>query len=226
MDILQRSYGGKMLRPTPEVEIHDDVSFGAIVTSWGPRQAATRTIEILRDFVLSARQDVEATSPFQKLSCLSPLANNLRVAIMLVNDTLYREDNKAEYISGVEVLVFACVQGELAFAQIGSPHLLLAREGLPLIPLSVQMDLSAEMSGPKRLLSPLPQNMIGLHTTSNMNISSFKVQPKDKLIFLSHSLIAQSLSKISYNNSDFDGISDSLAKQYPDLPFWLGMVDL
>lgn len=226
MDILQRSYGGKMFRPTPEVLIHNDLSFGAIVTPWGPRQAATRAIEILQDFVLSARQDVEATSPFQKLSCLSPLANTLRVAVMLVNDTLYREDNKSEYLSGIEVLVFAQSHGELAFAQVGSPHLILARGGLPLIPLSIQMDLATEMSRKSNLLSPLPQNLIGLHTTSNINISSFKVQPKDKLMFLSHSLVSVPNVNVMNLPADFDRISDSLAKTYRDLPFWLGLVDI
>jgi hypothetical protein len=227
MDILQRSYGGKMFRPTPEVLIHDDLTFGAIVTPWGPKQAAGRAIEILQDFILSARQDHEATSPFQKLSCLSPLANNLRVAIMLVNDTLYREDNKSEYLSGIEVLVFAQSNGELAYAQVGSPHLILARRGLPLIPLSVQMDLSTEMSKRSNLLSPLPQNLIGLHTTSNMNIASFKVQPKDKLIFLSHSLVSlPHMTNTPNAPVDFDRISESLAKTYADLPFWLGLVDI
>lgn len=223
---IERSYSGKLFRPTPEVFIEEDGSFGVIATPWGSRQGAKKVIELLKDYILSSRHDMEATSPFQKLSCLSPLANNLRVAIMLANDSLYREDNKAEYTTGVEVLVFANSKQELAFAQVGSPHFLLARKGLPWIPLSVQIDLSTEMSQPPDLLPPLPQNLLGLHTTSNMNISSFKTQAGDRLILLSHSVISHPLYTLPFEDSNIESVSATLSKQYPDLPFWLGMFDI
>jgi hypothetical protein len=183
-------------------------------------------IELLKDYIQSARQDMEATSPFQKLSSISPLANNLRVGIMLANDSLYREDNKAEYTTGVEVLVFGHEKGELAFAQVGAPHFFLARQGLPWIPLSVQIDLATELSRPPEMLSPLPQNLLGLHTTSNMNISSFKTQPGDRLVFLSHSVVSHPLYTLPFQDATLEAVSSSLSKAYPDLPFWLGTLDL
>ena len=222
----QRSYGGKLFRPTPEVHMEEDASFGVIATPWGTRASARKCIDVLKDFVLSARQDMEATSPFQKLTCLSPLANSLRVGLMLANDSLYREDNKSEYSAGVEVLVFAHQEGELAFAQVGHPHFFLARRGLPWIPLSVQIDLSTELSPPQQFLSPLPQNLIGLHTTTNMNISSFKTQKGDRLVFLSHSVVSHPLFHQSFESTTLDRISAALSQAYADLPFWLGMFDL
>lgn len=224
--IEERSYSGKLFRPKPEVHIEEDGSLGIIVTPWGPRSSAKRVIDLLKDYIQSARQDMEATSPFQLLTCLSPLANNLRVAMLLANDTLYREENKAEYMTGVEVLVFAHQMGELAYAQVGYPHLFLARPSLPWIPLSVQIDLATEMSQPPDLLAPLPQNLIGLHTTTNANISSFKTQPKDKLVLLSHSVVSHPLFTLSFDRAKLDSISDSLAVEYPELPFWLGIVEL
>lgn len=222
----ERSYGGTVFRPKPEVDIEEDLSVGIIATPWGARQSAKRTIEILKDYVLSSRQDNEVTSPFQKLTCLSPLANNLRVGVMLANDSIYREDNKAEHVSGVEVLIFSHHEGELAFAQVGYPHLYLARKGMPWIPLSVQIDLATELSQAPAVLPPLPQNLIGVHTTTNMNVSSFKTQPGDKLIFLSHSVVSHPLYTLAYEQSDLSKISETLAKQFSDLPFWLGVLDL
>lgn len=226
MVLHERSYSGRLTRPVPEVEIAEDGSFGAIATPWGTRQAARRVIETLRDYTLSARQDMEATSPFQKLSCLSPLANSLRVAVMLANDSLYREENKAEYTAGVEVLVFAHANHELAFAQVGAPHLLLARAGLPWLPLSVQIDMSTELSRKDDLLAPLPQNLLGLHGTTNMNVHSFKTQPGDRLVFLSHSLVSQPLSQLTFDGAELNTVSSLLAQRYPDLPFWLGIFEL
>ena len=169
---------------------------------------------------------MEVTSPFQKLSCLTPLANNLRAGLMLANDSLYREENKSEYTVGVEVLVFARNQCELAFAQVGSPNLLLARPGLPILPLSVQIDLSTELSLPPDMLPPVPQNMLGLHATTNLNVASFKTQKLDRLILLSHSVVAHPLFAVSSEAAGLESISIALAQKYPELPFWLGIADL
>ncbi len=226
MSFIERSYSGRLSRPSPEIDIADDGSFGVIATPWGGRGAAKRAIEVLRDYTLSARQDMEATSPFQKLTCLSPLANSLRVAMMLANDSLYREENKSEYMAGVEVLVFVRVHNELAYAQVGSPHFLLARQGMPWIPLSVQIDMSTELSSAKEMLPPLPQNLIGLHTTTNMNVNSFKTQPGDRLVFLSHSVVTHPLAGLPFEGAEIGAISDVLSQRYPDLPFWLGIYEL
>jgi hypothetical protein len=226
MELKERSYSGRIFRPTPEIYIEEDGSFGVIATPWGNRNGAKKVIELLKDYIQSARQDMEATSPFQKLSSISPLANNLRVGIMLANDSLYREDNKAEYTCGVEVLVFAHEQQELAYAQVGSPNFFLAREGLPWIPLSMQIDLATELSTSPEMLPPLPQNLLGLHTTSNMNIASFKTQPRDHLIFLSHSIVSHPLYTQKFEDSTLESVSATLSKQYPDLPFWLGTLEI
>lgn len=226
MTIDERSYSGKIFRPKPEIFLEEDGSFGVIATPWGPRGSAKRATEILKDYVLSARQDMEATSPFQKLTCLSPLANNLRVGVMLANDSLYREENRAEYIAGVELLVFAHQNNELAFAQVGHPALFLAREGLPWIPLSVQVDLATELSHAETLLAPLPQNMIGVHTTTNLNISSFKTQPGDRLVFLSHTHSAHPLFSLPYTDTTLDRVSSALSERHPELPFWLGVLSI
>jgi hypothetical protein len=226
MEMHERSYSGKLQRPTPVVHIEEDGSFGVIATPWGNRQGAEKIIELMKDYILSARHDMEATSPFQKLSCLSPLANTLRVGIMLANDSLYREDNKAEYMTGVETVVFSRSEQEFAYAQVGSPQMFLARQNFPWIPISVQIDLSTEWSQAPGFLPPLPQNLLGLNTTSNMNIGSFKVQPSDKMVFLSHSIVSHPVFNLSYESSDIHQVSSILSKQHPDLPFWLGVLHL
>ncbi len=54
--IVQR----QTLRPAPEIHIEEDGSFGAIVTPWGPRASVHRIIGTLTDFILSAKNDMEA----------------------------------------------------------------------------------------------------------------------------------------------------------------------
>lgn len=222
----ERSYSGKLFRPSPEIYIQDDLTFGTIVTSWGSKSSAKRIADILTDYILSARQDMEATSPFHKLTCLSPLANTLRAGLMLANDTLFREDNKAEYHTGVEVLVFGILDGEFAYAQVGQPNIFIARKDRPWTPLSIQCDFATEMSLGSAIMAPVPQNLIGLHNTTNMNIGSFRVQNQDRIVFLSHSMAVHPLYQLAFDQTDIDHITECLAKGYPDLPFWLGILDL
>lgn len=226
MSFEERSYSGRIFRPTPEVHIEEDASFGIIATPWGNRSAARKVIDTLKDYVLSARQDSEATSPFQKLTCLSPTANTLRAGLMLANDLIYREDNKSEYTAGVEVVVFAKSDQELAYAHVGHPNSFLARPGLPWIPLTCQIDLSSELSSSDNILSPLPLNLLGLHMTTNLNVASIRLQPEDRIIFLSHSHISQSLASMPQMKPSLPAISEKLARQYPELPFWLGIYAL
>lgn len=219
----ERSYGGKLFRPKPEVHIEEDGSLGIIATPWGPRSGARRAIDIMKDYILSARQDMESTSPFQKLTVLSPLANSLRVGVMLANDSLYREENRSEYVSGVELLVFSHFSGEMAYAQVGHPNLFLARGGQPWTPLTTQIDLASEFSHGEKPLPPLPQNLVGMHTTTNLNVSSFRVQPSDRLIFLSHTHASHAQFSLPFEDSNLEQISSTLAERFPDLPFWLGV---
>jgi hypothetical protein len=223
MNFEERSYSGKNMRPTPEVHIEEDGSFGAIITPWGPRASVKRVIESLSDFILSAKNDMEATSPFQMLTCVSPLANSLRAGMMLANDTVYREDNKGEYQSGLEIFAFARNATEFCFVQIGHPHAFLHRNGAPLITLSSHVDLTMEWSQNSHWLAPLPGNMIGLHTTSNFQVLSFRPRNDDKLIFLSRSFLPAPLFQ---PNLELDSLTKALSIDDPEQPFWLGLYDL
>jgi hypothetical protein len=217
----ERSYSGKQFRPSPEIHIENDGSVGIIATPWGGRQGGKRVIETLLDFVLSSRNDMEATSPFQKMTCLSPLANTLRVAIMLANDSLFREENRNEYASGVELLVFAKYEDEIAWAQIGQPNLYLHRENVGLIPMGIQMDLATELS-PSPNLAPLPSMLIGLNPTSNFAVNSFRPYAGDQLVFLSRSRTPTSLFALKSKKITMESMAEVLSQDSPDLPFWLG----
>ena len=222
----ERSFSGKTLRPAPEIHLEEDGSFGAIVTPWGPRSSVKRVTDMLSDFISSSKSDVETTSPFQMLTCVSPLANTLRAVVMLTNDVLYREENKNEYLSGVEMFVFARNATEFSFVQIGQPHVFLSRPGQPLIPISSQMDMSLEWSRVGNDLPSMPQELLGLHSTSNIRVATFRPSPGDKLVFLSRNHLSPSLFQISSEQHDLESLSQLLAQEQPDSPFWLGVYEL
>ncbi len=226
MNFTERSYSGKTFRPRPEIHFSADTRLLVVATPWGSRSGAKKVVEIIVDYYSSSLQDLEATSPFEKLSCLSPVANSLRIATLLANDRLYREENKSEFTVGVELFVAAIDRHDIVFVQVGHPNILLARKGRGLIPLGSHMDLALDISGTNKVLSPLPSQMIGLDPSANLTIGSFRPQTNDQIIPISRSAMSDRVYLLSQHEWNLELISKSLSENHPDLAFWTGMLSL
>ncbi len=224
MKIQERSYSSKIFRPKPHLHVEADGSLLVVTTSWGQPEHAQLVADEIAKYVTAARGDVEVTSPFEFLTCLSDQANHLRIGMMIANDVLYRGENKAEYVSGVEVLAIARSEGEVAWAQVGAPHLLLRRSGRPLVPLATAFDHSFELSLKGGLSAPLPSKLLGVEPACNIVCGDLQAGDKDLLVLLSSSLLPQSLWTDS-GPMDLQAITRHLVQEDPDSPFWLGLVD-
>jgi hypothetical protein len=223
MALQERSYSGQLFRPRPEIHTDNDRLL-ILATPWGPRSSAKKAIQVITDHFHATQQDHEATSPFHKLSCLSPLANNLRVAVKMANDLIYNEDNKNEYVSGLELLVIARNQYEMACVQIGMPMVLLDRPYRALTPLCVQSDLATEFSFGSRLLAPLPHQLLGSESSSDFSVFSFRPAEQDRLVLISRSSLPASVYALHAGSRNLDNISQLLANDDSDLPFWAGVL--
>lgn len=226
MRFVERSYSGRLFRPRPETHVERDGRLLIAATPWGPRSSAQRAIQTLTDYFLSWREDNEATSPFEVLSSLSPMANHLRVAVMFANDSIYQEENRSEYKAGVELAVIARSPDELAIIQIGHPQIFLDRPGFNLIPVAMNVDLSVDLSSGTELLPPLPQNMLGVTRTSNFSVISLRPQPHDRLVLISRSILPPELYQVSRSERDLEHISRVLSSADPHNPFWLAVYEL
>lgn len=222
----ERPYAGKTFRPKPEIHIDSDMGLVIVATPWGAPSAARKVIERMTDYLALAHQDNEATSPFERLTCLSSHANDLRIASLLANEVLYREENRHEYTSGVELFAAIIAESEFVWAQVGNPQILLSRPGRDLLPLGSQIDLAFDLSEGQSLLSPLPAQLLGLDPTVNMNINSFRARRGDKLVLLSHSHPPESLYATKDDEIQIDSMSRALARLHPDVAFWLGILTI
>ena len=225
MSFLEKSFSGQIFRPRPEIFLDKNGELFIVATPWGNRQSAKRAVQILQDYYLAARQDAEATSPFEHMSCLSHLANTVRIGIKLVNDALYNEENKEEFTSGLEIFVLAATVNEVAWAHVGNPFVLLDRPGRPLISLSSQFDLSTEFSNSPQALAPLPNHLVGIDSQLNVVVESLKPSRGDRFILLSRSSVPAEVFSLSSKERNLESISKVLAKDSSDLPFWLGIHD-
>ena len=222
----ERPYSGKTFRPRPEIHIDAESRTVIVATPWGPREAATKVIDRMKDYLALARSDSEATSPFQKVSCLSDLANNLRIAALLANEALYRDENRTEYRAGVELFAGVFDSGEFSWLQSGNPQILLSRPGRSLLPLGSQVDLSFDLSEGTELLPALPSQLVGLDSTLNLGINSFRARSGDKLVLLSHSHLPETIFGLKDDQVSVDQISRALATAHPELAFWLGILEI
>lgn len=220
-----RSYSGKTLRPKPDVYFDEDQSLFIIATAWGAPESASQAISIITDYFATAHDDLEITSPFPLQSCLTPTENYLRVAALLTNESLYREANAEEYQNGLEILALYYTERECAFIQVGQPSCILSRKGQHLFPLSSQMDLAMEV-GAEQTASPLPGNLLGLDPSAYIEVKSFRPRPGDELFFISRSELSGRLFSLPEKERNLDRMTEVLAQDDEDQPFWLGHLKL
>jgi hypothetical protein len=224
MSFEHRIYNpAKLVLPRPEIYFDPDGHFLIVVTPWGPRSAAKQAIETILEYTTSSRSDEEITSPFQRLSHLSTTANNLRTAALLANDMIYERENKSEYRLGLELFLASFEGPEVVWVQIGQPHVCLARADQPIMPLSMSLDLSAELGDSKQLLAPLPSQVFGLDPNPNLVINSFRPRPGDQLILLNSAWLPSALYVDHSGERQVDEISKLMHESEPDRPFWVGV---
>ncbi len=227
LEFQHRPYAGRQPRPTPELHFEAALNTLVIAVPWGPRYGARKAIDRVLEFLAFATQDREATSPLPKLSCLSETANNLRIAALLANDMLYREDNQDEYRVGVELLAFTLSGSELAWAQVGGPSLLLSRDDSAMLALESKTDLSLDCSqNKKQPLTALPSQLLGVDSTVNVSVNSYRARPKDRIVLLSHSQPPPAIHSWVRADTLLEEMTRQIAIATPEQAFWLGCIEI
>ncbi|QLY25881.1 protein phosphatase 2C domain-containing protein [Bdellovibrio sp. KM01] len=223
MKLQERSYSSKIMRPKPQIHVEEDGSLIVVVTAWGQPEHGERALTEVVKYVSAAKADVEVTSPFEFLTCISDEANYVRTALMIANDALYRGENRKEYASGVEVLALFRRGTQVAWAQVGAPSIFVQRQNQRVQPLSVASDLASELRD-GHSLPPLPAQLLGLDPTVNIQTGHTHVNEGDKLILLAGTSVATALWGLQSYETDLNLITQSMVQEEPELPFWLGLI--
>lgn len=226
MKLQERSYSTKLIRPKPLIHQEDDGSLIVLATVWGQAEHGQRVIDEVVKYVNAAKADVEVTSPFEFLSCLTDEANYVRTALHIANDILYRGENRKEYLSGVEIMALLCRDNQIAWAHVGCPSLFIQRRDGRLQPLSMGLDLSTELKQQDEVLAPLPTQLLGLESTCHVRSGHTRINEGDQLVLLASSLIANSLLIRPLGEFALADITNRMIQEEPENPFWLGLVDI
>lgn len=181
MKIVERSFRGKFKRPKTLVHLNEEINLGIVATIWGDEQIFNRIKTEVEDYFSAAISDVEVTTPFGYIESLTPLSNYLRIALLLLNDSIYRSENRNEYTLGCEVLVFAQKNHEFSFASIGHPEVYLKKQNI-VNTLRTTMGLNTELMQDHCYL---PKEFLGVEKSCYPQLGSFKIEKQDELYLLS-----------------------------------------
>jgi hypothetical protein len=221
----ERPYSGDFFRPRPEIHFDNSSGLLIVATSWGAREAGRKVIEHMLDYLKLVDDDVEATSPFERLDCLSGTANNLRIATLLANEALYREDNQTEYKAGVELFACSFFENEMAWLQLGHPQVLFCKgQGFPCC-VGGSTDLAFEMSSHVTPLPPLPNSLLGLSASLNLSIGQQRINSSDKLVLMSHSALPAEIYQLPTSQITLDALISQVSKPNRNEAFWLGLLE-
>lgn len=220
MKIVDRSYSSKMYRPKPVISLLSGDKTVIVATSWTQQEHAQKVIHEVTQYLDSSFADVEVTSPFEYLPQLAKPANNLRIALLIANDILYRVENRSEFTAAVEVSILHQAQNQIFYAQVGQPQIFLQRGDFSVQPISVSVDLKSP---------PLPKDLLGFDLRPQIQMGQFEVQNEDRVILLSSSYVSPEFfnkSSRSSINNEIQDYTKKIAQAWSQEPFWISLLEI
>ncbi len=220
MRLTERSFNTKLMRPKPMIYQDEGGDFILIMTPWGSAEDCQKVMDYVVQFLLTAKQDAELTTPFQNILNLSDEANDLRVATLMANDYVFRNTNQGGYNLIVETLFLSQHQNHVAWCQMGCPHLIVKKNQGLAQPISLFPEFNSDL-----LNFPLPQQFVGSEPTIAPRCGDLYLDKQDEIILLSSSVVPQELWNLDSSNGLEDWTQQMVQKDGSQ-PFWLGRLEL
>ncbi len=221
IDLEERSYGGKKFRPQTQIYQEPANNLLVCVTSWGQSQIGEQIADSIKNFIVLASEDSELTVPYTRKENLHQRGNVLRMAVIMASEKIFKQYNKDEYTCGFEI--FAAVQEgpQWIYVSCGQPSLVLFRKDSGLIPITHSLDLNV-LSLEKSTYDPLPNHLLGLGQHPPITYGNIRLQGDDKLALVSRTYLPNRFFTLNFEEFNKQGISDVLAFDSENTPFWLG----
>ena len=228
MNITERAFSANTIRPRPGCHISENQELAAVITSWGQSSLSTQAVfEDLESRYSFFSEDMESTRPFPIMQNLSIPENDMRTAIIQVNQDIYNKMNEEEYSIGFELFFVTIKRNICAFSQLGCPIVLIDRpsQALCLTSSSLVLDGSLLFSS-QGCQSPLPVQLMGVHEDVSTSSCCFRFNKGDRLILLSRSYVPPSWLSVKREERTIEHLSRLASQDNPQIPFWLGILDL
>ena len=223
--LTQRSYGGKKFRPKTHTSYEKSNRLLLCVTCWGQEDILDPINEVMKNSIALYDKSSEATSFYNPKENLHPMGNVLRGAVIAAGEKIHAQFNKEEYTAGFEIFAGMWEGPQWVYVSCGQPSVILYREQMGAIPLiqSIDMNVLSLQSPPS---DPLPNSLLGLGQDPIIHYGNVPLKPSDRLTLISRPYVPNGFFGLSTDRFNEKEISQVLAEDNPDIPFWLGFVEV
>lgn len=214
MKISERYYSHHSSLPKIKLHLDQTANLIYVIINWGEQVHADNLISEMSQYIHAASADVEVTHPYEVFPHLPKDVNILRIATLIGNDYLYRQENSHEYISGIEILVIKKNKNMLSWSRVGRPSLFQLKNQL-LTPILVSNSVIKE----------LPMEMLGIHAKVDIQCGHFPIEQSIDLIVYC-GIDWPRFDRINLVNDDVENIFNHLIKVQPKISgFWLAKIN-
>ncbi|MCB9073292.1 MAG: hypothetical protein H6623_06690 [Bdellovibrionaceae bacterium] len=224
MKITDRSYGGKIFRPHPEVFINDEQTLFIAATPWGQSAIAKDFIDLVTDYWRDAINDPQKTSVYQSGDVLDAQEHLFKMSILAAHEDIHDKYNDGELLAGLEFVCFLKHNNKLSWFQVGAPTAVLLRNNA-MTPLFHPVDFSFDFSTPQETLPPLPKELLGLQKQLQIYTGKIRLQEHDRFLLVSRSYIpSQFFQNQTPESLSLDSATAILAQENQEHPFWIALL--
>lgn len=171
--------------------------------------------EFLNEFE-GQSSDLDATSPYPKLTCFNPQENLLYTCLQFLNDYMYSNYNKHNINLGCDFFCAYKENNTIYFAQIGWPLILLHRDTK-----TIPICSDYAFTPPNAETAPyIPPSLIGIESSLNIKIQQINLKDDSEILILKSNESPKDL--LDVYPSSLKSIANTFASKNSNQGFWLG----
>ncbi len=205
---IQSQQGPHKFPTTSSYKLLDDQLL-VFLRPWGSQDYNQKFIDEVTHFLSAAQADIEITSPFDFLENLTPLANKVRISLLLAHDHFYKVENKTSFSVGFEAAVLIRNRNEIAWGTVGRFDIYKSSDTKCTV-------LSASGSDQDGTIL-LPIELLGVEKDLDLRAGSIVVKSEEIIVASAYGRALH----LAQNSSDKTWSVDS---QSSDLTYWLSKV--
>lgn len=220
MKIETFGYRGSFVFTAPSLLTNSSEELLIAATPYGNRTDLEDSLsEFLNEFERQS-SDLDSTSPYPKLTCLSDYENLLYTTVQFLNDYIYSTFNKEKITLGCDFFCMLKKENVIYFTQIGWPVILL-NKGENILPICSDFSFAPKN---KHIAPYLPTSVLGLESSINVKIQQLNITNDSDLILLKSNDSPDNL--MNAYPADLQSIASSYADVNPEQGLWLGKISL
>lgn len=175
MELSYRHFKKDFAIPRLASRVESDLDLILLATPWGDDTAANVAFDEIIGYLKTTHDDTEATSAYDKMETLNNLENNLRSALLVANEKIFRTINQAEYLSALELTAIIRHKHQVAWLTSGGHQIQMVN----------QASFSTICGAIPHASCPLPSHLVGIDRSCWLQCGSLDYQPQMQMMVFS-----------------------------------------